>query len=79
MEAIWHPGSLIEGQMARQRLQSEGVRCHLAGEHLGGAVGELPALGLYTLMVDPAQREQALALLVEWGLIDPAPEDELDA
>lgn len=79
METIWHPGSLIEGQLARQRLAAEGIRSHLAGEHLSGGLGELPAFGLYALMVEPGQRERALALLVEWGLVEPAADDSVDA
>ncbi len=79
MDVIWRPFTLMEGQLAKQRLLAEGVRCHLAGEHLSGAMGELPAFGLYALMVDPAQRELALELLVEWGLLEADAGDELDA
>lgn len=70
MDTIWHPPTLIEGQLARMRLQDEGIACHLAGEHLSGGLGELPAFGLYALMVDPRQAVRALALLREWGLVE---------
>lgn len=70
MDTIWHPPTLIEGQLARMRLQGEGIACHLAGEHLSGGLGELPAFGLYALMVDPRQTARALALLREWGLVE---------
>lgn len=63
--------------MARNRLLAEKIRCHLAGEYLSGGMGELPAFGLYALMVDPRQRHRALALLTEWGLLEPG--DELEA
>ena len=76
MEVIWRPLNLVEGQMARNRLAAEGVRCHLAGEYLSGGLGGLPAFGLYALMVDSRQREQALALLAEWGLLQPGDECE---
>lgn len=77
MEVIWRPLTLVEGQLARNRLVAEGVHCHLAGEYLSGGLGELPAFGLYALMVDARQRERALALLVDWGLLEPG--DELEA
>ncbi len=70
MQVIWRPGSLIEGQLARQLLQANGIACHLAGEHLAGGIGELPVYGLYALMVDPARAEDAWRLLAEHGLFD---------
>ena len=45
MDTIWHPPTLIEGQLARMRLQDEGIACHLAGEHLSGGLGELVRSG----------------------------------
>ena len=70
MYVLWRPGSLIEGQMARQFLQANGIACHLAGEHLSGGIGELPVYGLYALMVDPARAEEAWRLLAEQGRLD---------
>lgn len=78
MDVLWRPGSLIEGQLARQLLQANGIDCHLAGEHLSGGIGELPAYGLYALMVDPARAEEAWQLLAEQGLLDGA-EAEFEA
>lgn len=79
MDTIWHPPTLIEGQLARMRLQDEGIACHLAGEHLSGGLGELPAFGLYALMVDRQQVAQALALLREWGLVEDGTGSDIEA
>lgn len=70
MQTIWRPGNLIEGQLARQLLEAHGIACHLAGEHLSGGIGELPAFGLYALMVERDRADEAWRLLVEHGLLD---------
>lgn len=67
----------MEGQLAKQLLVAEGIVCHLAGEHLSGAMGELPAFGLFALMVEPARAAEALALLRDCGLVGDS--DSLDA
>ena len=46
MQRIYEPENLLEGQMLVDMLASEGVEAHLLGQHLVGAVGELPACGL---------------------------------
>lgn len=60
----------MAGQLAKQLLLAEGIVCHLAGEHLSGGLGELPAFGLYALMVEPDRAAEAEALLRECGLIE---------
>ena len=77
MEIIWRPGTLMEGQLAKHLLLAQGIGCHLAGEHLSGAMGELPAFGLYALMVEPARAAEAADLLRECGLIGDA--DSIEA
>lgn len=76
MRILWRPANLIEAQLGKQLLASEGIRCHLAGEHLSGGIGELPAFGLYALMVDPEQYVDAERLLRENGLLGDATELE---
>ena len=46
MQRIYEPQDLLEAELLLGMLASEGVEAHLAGRHLLGAVGELPALGL---------------------------------
>jgi hypothetical protein len=70
MDIIWRPGTLMEGQLAKQLLLAAGIPCHLAGEHLSGGLGELPAFGLYRLMVERGRAGEALSLLREHGLVD---------
>ena len=49
MQRIYEPQDLLEAELLLGMLASEGVEAHLAGRHLLGAVGELPALGLLGL------------------------------
>lgn len=70
MDIIWRPATLIEGQLGKQLLLAAGIPCHLAGEHLSGGLGELPAFGLYGLMVERGRAGEALELLGEHGLIE---------
>ncbi len=76
MQIVWRPGTLVEAHLGKQLLLAEGVFCHLAGEHLSGGLGELPAFGLYALMVEPESLARAEQLLRDSGLMDPS---EMDA
>lgn len=71
MQIVWRPGTLMEAQLGKQLLLAEDVFCYLAGEHLSGGLGELPAFGLYALMVEPDTFARAERLLRESGLMDP--------
>ena len=51
MQRIYEPENLLEGEMLLGMLASEGIEAHLLGQHLVGAVGELPACGLLGLLV----------------------------
>lgn len=62
----------MEAQLGKQLLLAEGVFCYLAGEHLSGGLGELPAFGLYALMVEPEALAQAERVLRDSGMMDPS-------
>jgi hypothetical protein len=76
MQVVWRPGTLMEAQLGKQLLLAEGVFCYLAGEHLSGGLGELPAFGLYALMVEPETLGKAEQVLRDSGMLDPS---EMDA
>lgn len=76
MRILWRPANLIEAQLAKQLLLSEGIHCHLAGEHLSGGLGELPAFGLYALMVESECYAEAERVLRDSGLLGDAAELE---
>lgn len=62
MQRIYEPNDLFEGEMLIGMLAAEGITAHLAGRHLVGAIGELPACGLLGIEVatDAAERARSL-------------------
>jgi hypothetical protein len=76
MQKIYEPENLMEGELLQGMLASEGIRAHVVGGHLLGAMGELPALGLLALMVDNDHVERARQLITEYNAALPYPGDE---
>lgn len=78
MQRIYEPQDLLEAELLLGMLASEGVEAHLAGRHLLGAVGELPALGLLGLLVDDEEAERARRLIAAYNAAAPLPGEEPD-
>jgi hypothetical protein len=62
--------------MLLSMLASEGVTAHLAGRDLVGGMGELPAIGLLSLMVENDRAQYARQLIGEYTSALPVPGDE---
>jgi hypothetical protein len=65
MRKVYEAENYIDAQITRGWLDAAGVDVLLAGEHLGGAMGELPAFGLHSLWVPDDQAAAAEAALLE--------------
>jgi hypothetical protein len=78
MQRIYEPQDLLEAELLVGVLASEGVEAHLAGRHLLGAVGELPALGLLGLLVEDDDAERARRLIAAYNAAAPLPGEELE-
>ena len=78
MQRIYEPQDLLEAELLLGMLASEGVEAHLAGRHLLGAVGELPALGLLGLLVEDEDAERARRLIAAYNAAAPLPGEEPD-
>lgn len=78
MKRIYEPQDLMEGELLKGMLASEGIQAHLVGGHLVGAVGELPACGLLGMLVEDADAERARQLIAEYNGAQPLPGDEPD-
>jgi hypothetical protein len=76
MQRIYEPQDLLEAELLMGMLASEGVEAHLAGRHLLGAVGELPALGLLGLLVEDDDAEHARRLIDAYNAAAPLPGEE---
>ncbi|MDQ7985623.1 DUF2007 domain-containing protein [Pseudomonas sp. G34] len=78
MKRVYEPQDLMEGELLKAMLASEGIQAHLVGAHLAGAVGELPACGLLGMLVEDADAERARWLIGEYNGAQPLPGDEPD-
>lgn len=76
MECIYEARHGFEAQLLRDVLAQEGIEAEVRGEHLQGAVGDLPALGLVQLRVAPEQAAAARAVLLRWQAGEMALPDE---
>lgn len=66
MKTILHAQDLIEAQLIKNLLQSEGIESMILGEFLQGAIGELPPSGLIRVNVEDDIYEQALRLVEDY-------------
>ncbi len=78
MQRIYEPQDVMEGELLLGMLASEGIEAYLTGQHLAGAVGELPACGLLGVMVEDAQAHRAQQLIAAYNAALPLPGDEPD-
>ncbi|WP_425913051.1 putative signal transducing protein [Pseudomonas sp. GWSMS-1] len=78
MQRIYEPQDLMEAELLLGMLASEGVDAYLTGQHLAGAVGELPACGLLGVMVEDDQAHSAQQLIAAYNAALPLPGDEPD-
>ncbi|MCR4509127.1 DUF2007 domain-containing protein [Pseudomonas sp. 32.2.56] len=76
MQRVYEPQDLMEGELLLGMLASEGIDAYLTGQHLAGAVGELPACGLLGVMVEDAQAHSAQLLIAAYNAALPLPGDE---
>ncbi|MBL8299264.1 MAG: DUF2007 domain-containing protein [Rhodanobacteraceae bacterium] len=51
MRIVYRAENIIDAHLVRNVLEGAGIPAHVAGEYLAGAMGELPVMGLLTVMV----------------------------
>ncbi|HZX50834.1 putative signal transducing protein [Pseudomonas sp. XK-1] len=76
MQRVYEPQDLMEGELLLSMLASEGIEAYLTGQHLAGAVGELPACGLLGVLVEDEQAQSAQALIAAYNAAQPLPGEE---
>ncbi len=72
MKTLYQAANAVEAHMLVDYLKQEGLSAQVLGEHLQGAVGELPAAGLVRLVIDDAQYEAAREAIARWEAAQPA-------
>lgn len=65
--------------MLQDLLQQQRISSFVHGEHLQGAMGELPAAGLIRLVVNDADYAQARAVVERWDAEQPKDAAQLPA
>ncbi|MEF9899206.1 MAG: DUF2007 domain-containing protein [Pseudomonas sp.] len=76
MQRIYEPESLLEAEMLIGMLESEGVKVHLIGRDLMGAMGDLPMQGLLALAVADDHAEYARQMIAAYNSAQPLAGDE---
>jgi len=65
MRIVYRPDNLVDAHLMRHVLESEGLSCFIAGEHLLGGIGDLPVSGLLQLWVQDQDELRACELIEE--------------
>jgi Putative prokaryotic signal transducing protein len=71
MKTLYEAANSLEAHMIVDLLKQEGLSAHIQGEHLQGAVGEIPAAGLIRLLIDDQQYDAARKLVDDWDSKQP--------
>lgn len=66
MKTVYEPSNGAEAHMLADLLRQQGIEAQILGEHLQGAIGELPAAGLVRLAVAPDDYAAARAFIGQW-------------
>ncbi len=66
MKTLYEASNSIEAHLLIDLLKQDGIEGHIFGEHLQGAIGELPMAGLIKLMVQDDDYHQAKQLVDQW-------------
>jgi hypothetical protein len=76
MKTLYQAANALEAHMLADLLKQEGLQAQVLGEHLQGAVGELPAGGFVRLLIPDEQHSAARAVIERWEatqVSDPTP------
>lgn len=76
MISVYRGNDYIEAQLLTGLLEQRGIAVFLQGALLQGGVGELPAMGHLSIMVDDADRIAAERLIAAYERGELALEDE---
>lgn len=72
MKKVFDAANAVEAHMVLHMLENHGIDGRIEGEHLGGAVGELPAFGLVRVLVGETDAERARSIIADWEKREPS-------
>ena len=76
MKNIFDASNSIEANLLKNILQQEGITAYIKGEYLQGGMGELPAMGLVSIMVEDEDQFRAAQVIRNWESGDYSIENE---
>ena len=74
MKTLYHAANALEAHMLADLLRQEGLAPEVYGEHLQGAIGELPAAGLVRLVIPEEQDEAGRQVIARWESVQVPPD-----
>jgi hypothetical protein len=72
VKTLYEAANAAEAHMLVDLLRQQGIAAEIRGEHLQGAVGGLPAMGLVRLVVDEPDFTRARAAIDQWEMTERA-------
>jgi len=72
MKIVYEAENIIDANLVKNALESEGIPAFVSGQYLTGAAGELPPMNLVKVMVSDMQwpRARAIAERIDADLAD---------
>ncbi len=67
MKKVFDALNNIEAHLVLHQLQQAGIDAFIEGEHLLGAMGELPAVGGIRIMVNDLDEDDANEVIKNWN------------
>lgn len=75
MRVVYEAENLIDAHLIKGLLAQDGIDSYIRGEHLIGAIGELPAIGLIAVMVADEDVASARSVILDWDNAEPVDGD----
>ena len=66
MIKIYDASNSLEANLLKGILEQEGVDAHISGEYLQGGLGELPAMGLISILIEEQDHIRANKIISDW-------------
>jgi len=66
MKKIFDASNTIEANLLKNILEQEGITVYISGEYLQGGMGELPAMGLVSILVEDDEKVRAEKIIRAW-------------
>lgn len=66
LRVVYEAENVIDAHLVKGMLENDGIPAYVRGEHLTGALGELPVMGLVAVCVADADWPEACQVIAVW-------------